>query len=179
MGMTSSLCTECGNSERYKSGGCKVCSKRAATAKYQAKNPDKCKAANAAWYQNNREKILTRNKTWNSLNKDQMGEYHAAWKRANLDKLCVYEHNRRARILEAGGNLSHGLTEKLFTLQRGMCACGCKQPLGKDFHRDHRMPLALGGTNTDDNIQLLRATCNQQKHAKHPVDFMQSRGFLL
>jgi hypothetical protein len=25
----------------------------------------------------------------------------------------------------------------------------------------------------------LRSRCNQQKHAKHPVDFMQERGFLL
>jgi len=41
------------------------------------------------------------------------------------------------------------------------------------------MPLALGGANADDNIQLLRSTCNQQKHAKHPVDFMQQKGFLL
>lgn len=44
---------------------------------------------------------------------------------------------------------------------------------------DHIVPLALGGSNTDGNIQLLRATCNQQKHAKHPVVFMQERGFLL
>lgn len=44
---------------------------------------------------------------------------------------------------------------------------------------DHIMPLALGGTNTDDNIQLLCPTCNRSKHAKHPVDFMQQRGFLL
>lgn len=41
------------------------------------------------------------------------------------------------------------------------------------------VPLALGGTNTDGNMQLLRSTCNQKKHAKHPVDFMQQRGFLL
>jgi 5-methylcytosine-specific restriction endonuclease McrA len=44
---------------------------------------------------------------------------------------------------------------------------------------DHIIPLALGGTNTDDNIQLLRAKCNKQKGAKHPIDFMQQRGFLL
>ena len=38
---------------------------------------------------------------------------------------------------------------------------------------------ALGGLNADSNMQLLRAECNLQKSAKHPVDFMQSRGFLL
>lgn len=70
------------------------------------------------------------------------------------------------------------IAERLFKLQRGKCAC-CKQPLGDDYHMDHIMPLSLGGSNTDDNIQLLRAKCNQQKSAKHPVDFMQQRGFLI
>ena len=46
-------------------------------------------------------------------------------------------------------------------------------------HLDHIMPLALGGSNTDDNIQLLRARCNLQKRAKHPVDFMRERGYLI
>jgi hypothetical protein len=41
------------------------------------------------------------------------------------------------------------------------------------------MPLALGGSNTDDNMQLLRAICNYHKYTKHPIDFMQSKGFLL
>jgi len=53
------------------------------------------------------------------------------------------------------------------------------QPLGDDFHMDHIMPIALGGSNTDDNMQLLRKECNLQKQAKHPIDFMQSRGLLL
>jgi 5-methylcytosine-specific restriction endonuclease McrA len=79
---------------------------------------------------------------------------------------------------ETGGKLSSKLAARLFVLQKGKCAC-CLQPLGDDYHIDHIMPLALGGTNTDDNIQLLRAKCNLQKNAKHPVDFMQQRGFLL
>ena len=41
------------------------------------------------------------------------------------------------------------------------------------------MPIALGGKNVDDNVQLLCAACNLSKQAKHPVDFMQQRGFLL
>jgi 5-methylcytosine-specific restriction endonuclease McrA len=87
--------------------------------------------------------------------------------------------NRRARKNASAGKLSFNLAEKLFKLQHGKCACGCKKHLGKDYHLDHIMPLALGGANTDNNIQLLRKQCNWQKHAKHPIDFMQSRGFLL
>jgi 5-methylcytosine-specific restriction endonuclease McrA len=86
--------------------------------------------------------------------------------------------NYRSRKRANGGTLSKGLAEKLFKLQQGKCPC-CKQPLGRNYHLDHIVPTALGGSNSDDNMQLLRATCNHQKHAKHPIDFMQQRGFLL
>jgi 5-methylcytosine-specific restriction endonuclease McrA len=29
------------------------------------------------------------------------------------------------------------------------------------------------------NLQLLCQPCNNQKHVKHPVDFMREKGFLL
>ncbi len=96
----------------------------------------------------------------------------------NADRVCILSHNRRAKISLIGGKLSSGLSKKLFKLQKGKCAC-CKEPLGNNFHMDHIMPLALGGANEDWNIQLLRQTCNNQKRAKHPIDFMQKRGFLL
>lgn len=101
------------------------------------------------------------------------------WRADHPEAVRTIRQNRRARKLAAGGTLSTDIAERLLKLQRGKCACGCDQPLGDDYHLDHRMPLALGGTNTDDNMQLLRKRCNLQKHAKHPVDFMQSRGFLL
>lgn len=40
-------------------------------------------------------------------------------------------------------------------------------------------PLARGGTNQRTNLQLLCPPCNLSKSAKDPIDFMQSRGFLL
>jgi len=64
-------------------------------------------------------------------------------------------------------------------LQRGKCACGCGKSLNNEFHMDHRMPIAKGGRHHDDNMQLLLPLCNMQKNAKDPIDFMQSRGFLL
>jgi len=77
-----------------------------------------------------------------------------------------------------GGVLSKGLSERLFGLQRGLCPC-CSQPLGDNYHRDHIMPIDLGGANEDWNIQLLRAQCNLQKRNKRPEVFMRERGFLI
>lgn len=116
-------------------------------------------------------------------------KYAADWRRANPD----YERNRRAanpnaariknnnyraRKRENGGMLSKDIAQKLLILQRGKCAC-CGKPLGKNYHLDHIVPVAKGGSNTDDNIQLLRSTCNHEKSAKDPIKFMQERGFLL
>jgi 5-methylcytosine-specific restriction endonuclease McrA len=47
------------------------------------------------------------------------------------------------------------------------------------YHLDHIVSLKRGGDNVDSNMQLLTKRCNQNKSAKDPIAFMQSRGFLL
>src|SRR5574340_787097 len=113
---------------------------------------------------------------YNLATKERRKEYRSRYCSENKDKFRAYTNNRRR--LAGGMKLSSDISSKLFKLQKGKCAC-CGKRLGDDYHLDHIMPLALGGTNTDDNIQLLRAECNLQKHAKHPVEFMRQRGFLL
>ena len=142
-------------------------------------NLEKARQSSLNWAAKNKDKKKAITAAWAAANKERVKEVGAAWLAANPEIRRMYKRNRRARILAVGGKLSLDLKEKLFTLQRGKCACGCKQMLGTDYHLDHIMPLALGGSNTDDNIQLLRARCNRKKNAKHPVDYMQSKGFLI
>lgn len=159
-----------------------------------AKNPDKAKIDSATWYLKNHDKAIETRNIWRKENPLIKKASDARWAKENPEmvkknKLRYYEnnpdchriakHKRRARKIGNGGTLSRGISKKLFILQKGICACGCRQLLGSDYHLDHRMPLSLGGSNTDDNVQLLTSTCNLQKGAKHPIDFMQSRGFLL
>jgi 5-methylcytosine-specific restriction endonuclease McrA len=150
----------------------------AASAAWHKENPEKVKLAKASYRYSNRENIRIKSAVYRSANKEKRNIANAAYLSANPGLARVYKSNRRARKLEAGGSLSKGLAAKLFTLQKGKCPC-CAQPLGGNYHLDHKMPLALGGSNTDDNMQLLRKRCNLQKNAKHPIDFMQQRGFLL
>lgn len=183
------VCTKCGETkpvaefhmQAQKRDGlqpyCKACMKIASAA-YRAANSDKEKARHAKWYAENRDKVKASAAKWRSVNPDKVKEQNAKWHAENPEARRIHEHNRRARKIEAGGSLSAGLADRLFDLQRGKCAC-CGKPLGKTYHMDHIMPLSLGGTNDGDNIQLLRAKCNLQKNAKHPIDFMQSRGYLL
>lgn len=164
---------------------------RAEVALYRANNADKIRASRAAHYdpQKNKKRGAIYRAANGSKVRSQKAEYAeanskkivakvAAWRKEHPDAHRVASHNRRAKLRENGGRLSRGLAAKLFTLQRGKCAC-CALPLGDDYQMDHTMPIALGGSNTDDNIQLLRRRCNSQKNAKDPVRFMQERGFLL
>lgn len=145
----------------------RIASDKACKAKLRAKNLERVRLlgrlASERYRKKNPEKVRAATARWNAA--------HPDIKRVN----CI---NRRAAKRIAEGALSSGIRERLYKLQRGKCAC-CKLPLGQDYHLDHIIPLALGGTNDDSNIQLLRQRCNCQKSAKHPVDFMRERGFLL
>ena len=185
-------CIKCGAADRNPKGVCNICNRvrasawyalNAARAKvngmsYRAANPEKHKAAVARAVEANLDKKRSRDADWRASNPERISAVCAAWAAANPEARRIYNQNRRAKKRANGGVLTKGLSAKLFKLQRGLCPC-CKQPLGDNFHLDHIQPIALGGSNTDDNMQLLRQRCNNQKHAKHPVDFMQSRGYLL
>lgn len=185
-------CVKCGGTERYARGDCKACVK-VANAAWKAANPEKVKASKrkyaaanrekgakavAAWAAANREKRNASARARGAANREKERAYCKAWASKNKEARRINEQNRRGRKAAAGGKISKDLPAKLFALQKGRCAC-CKQPLGADYHLDHIVPLSRGGSNTDDNMQLLRPVCNLQKHALHPIDFMQRKGFLL
>ena len=141
-------------------------------------NPEKFAKKHSLWRCKNKEKINAYQAVWREKNKDKCKEYKAKWASSNKPSRRINWQNYQARKSANGGTLSKGLSERLFILQKGRCAC-CSLPLGGDYHIDHIVPVSLGGSNTDDNIQLLRASCNTSKKDKHPIDFMQSKGFLL
>lgn len=185
------LCKKCAGGDLTLSGVCRPCRKQydllyrhenhdrrlSQAVEWSANNPEKVKAAKAKYRAANPEKTKAAVAASVALNPKKYKEKRESYRASNHDAYLTYKHNRRAKE-SASGILSKDLAVRLIALQKGKCPC-CKLPLGKSYHLDHKMPIALGGSNTDDNIQLLRPRCNAQKHAKHPVDFMQSRGFLL
>lgn len=144
---------------------------------YYARNPEFHSQRFAIWYEQNKEKS---NKRWNEYakkNKDKINAHRVIYRANNHDKMIIDRQNRQKRIKENGGRLSYGIIKKLRLLQKNKCAC-CKCELVK-CHVDHIVPIALGGSHSDNNIQLLCPFCNQSKHAQHPIDFMQKNGYLL
>jgi 5-methylcytosine-specific restriction endonuclease McrA len=151
----------------------------AKTIEWQEANQERFQTYRKAYQHANRHRTIERLKNWRTNNPERNKEYGRAWRKANPHLLVIKEHRRRARIKGVGGELSPDIHAKLMKIQKGKCAY-CHTDLNKSGrHLDHHMPIALGGTNTDDNVQLLCPTCNLKKGAKHPVDFVRERGFLL
>lgn len=143
---------------------------------WRRRNPEKVRARNAADWQKNREENNARRRAWGAQNPEKERAWREAWNARNADRVRILKANYKGR--KRGGKLSLDIIERLLKLQRGRCAC-CGKPLSDDFHLDHRVPLVSGGKHEDGNMQLLRAVCNLQKNDKDPIDFMQSRGYLL
>jgi 5-methylcytosine-specific restriction endonuclease McrA len=125
-------------------------------------NNAKSRAGAAAYRASNLEQVKATVRAWQARNKEHIAEAARAWRAANPEARRIHTSNRRERI--AGDRLSKDVVLKLYLVQAGLCAC-CDKSLGDVFHLDHRTPLKLGGTNTDDNMQLLTPRCNLRKGA--------------
>lgn len=161
--------------------------------RYRLKNVGRLSTLDKAYRLANRDSMLAKAREYRKKSKpkkriaaqryrkenpDKVKAQFAAWAKAHPEANKVRVQNRRARRIANGGVLSKGLVIKLLVLQKCRCPC-CGDELGDDYHLDHITPLAKGGSNSDENMQLLKSLCNMQKHAKDPIEFMQERGFLL
>lgn len=151
----------------------------AATVAWQKANQEHVKAYQKQWSTDNHDHVIEKSKIWRKTNSDRSRAQAAKWAKENPDLRRISAGARRARARTQVGYVSKDIAKKLMLLQRGKCAI-CNTDLEKSGnHLDHVMPLVLGGLHDDSNFQLLCPSCNLSKNAKHPVDFMQEKGFLL
>lgn len=141
-------------------------------------NKDSVRAQHKAYYSENKVKEAERKRVFRVANKEMMAARRKAYHEANPEIARTQSNNRRALKRAAEGKHTADEIKALFARQRGKCAI-CRFSLKGGYDADHIMPLKLGGSNWISNIQLLCEPCNASKGAKHPVDFMQRRGFLL
>ena len=79
-----------------------------------------------------------------------------------------------------------GVYARIVERQGRICACGCGEPLGDDprgFEFDHIIPLADGGTDTEDNLQALlkrhhKVKSSNEAKARAKVARIQAKGGL-
>lgn len=97
-------------------------------------------------------------------------ETYNAWSKVNPETTRARAHARRARLVAASGRHSGADVKQQYKRQQGVCYW-CKVPLNGDFHVDHLIPLAKGGTNGPENIVCACPTCNLSKADKMPWEF--------
>jgi len=157
--------------------------------RYLARDPERWRAVRAKKYAENREFELSRGRAYrvenrarlqeyervrNARDKERISERVRSWRAENQGHRARWNENRRARIIGAPGVLSKGIFVRLFCVQQGKCAaCGSA---GERLELDHIIPLSRGGSNEDENVQLLCRPCNAEKSNKLPHEFRLSRG---
>lgn len=176
--------------------------------KSRAKHADKVRERRLAKYSSDREQILAKNKKWRDENKERFKasslkrflsdperylkvrrdwyqrnaeerrKYALEYQKNNPEMIRAHQHKRRARKLAAEGMFTAEDVKSLFAAQGGKCAY-CFVKFGKKYHVDHIVPLARGGSNWPENLQLCCGPCNISKGAKDPLDFARYIGRLI
>jgi 5-methylcytosine-specific restriction endonuclease McrA len=100
------------------------------------------------------------------------------WRKKHPERAANTGRNNYAKRKRAEGRHTVADIKRIRGAQKDKCAV-CRTKLRGAGHVDHIVPLSGGGTNWTSNLQLLCEGCNLSKHARNPIEFMQSRGFLL
>lgn len=164
------LCKKCAIvTERYNDGKCKPCV-RAKNNRWAAKNRESINEKHRQWNAENAEAKRATNARYRAKNQKLINERRKA-KRA-LDPSI--EKNKSAKRRSAKGVLPKDIVDKLLTSQNWKCRC-CNGSLENGYHLDHIVPISRGGTNTEDNVQLLLPQCNLQKYNLTFEEFLAKR----
>jgi 5-methylcytosine-specific restriction endonuclease McrA len=127
----------------------------AAMQRWRQKHYDEYRAYRASYYEKNAELIKAAVKKWREDNPEK-------WRAI----AAVSGGQRRG----AEGRFTLKDLEQKWEAQSGLCVY-CQADLELSMEIDHKLPIARGGSNWPDNIQLLCFTCNRRKHAKTDVEF--------
>jgi 5-methylcytosine-specific restriction endonuclease McrA len=154
---------------------CRACKAKQDKSSY-IRNRTKRLQVCAEYRKYNRQAVMAKTAEWRKLNPERVKLLRRSWRKKNPEAKRVSEATRRARKRKAGGRHTVSDIKALMAQQHGQCAI-CRLFL-ETYHVDHVMPLALGGDNSKENIQLLCPTCNDKKGAMHPQDFLRKLGLL-
>lgn len=137
---------------------------RLADIKYRANFPDRKRATYVAW---------------RDLNRDRIRANDSRRRQSDLDFYAQKSRDRRA-ALERQSSGTHTLADvqDIMRIQQYKCAY-CGVSIRERKHVDHIVPIAKGGSNGRENLQVLCPSCNLQKQAQDPLVFARKRGLLL
>ena len=160
-------------------------------ARYRAEKKEILAAKQLERYYSGHEKELAKRQKYRDENREEVRRKHRlycqAWRKQKGEELRAYmreymklpeqrlkakEQKGKRRAREKGTSTGRVSFKQIVKEFNGQCGI-CKLPLDindSTYHFDHIIPLAKGGSHTQDNIQIAHGSCNQSKGAK--TDFV-------
>jgi 5-methylcytosine-specific restriction endonuclease McrA len=137
--------------------------------KYLEKQEEKI-ARSREWYLANKEEALKRQKEYRQrkplTDEQKARRLQKAKDRREADPEKYRAKKRISHLRRAGPMPS--LQRRKELMENLVCsACGSTE----HPEIDHIMPISLGGTSEDSNLQILCRPCNRSKGSKHPDDW--------
>lgn len=138
--------------------------RRESQRQWRLKNPDKVKAKKKREYERHRDKIIQASRDWREKFPEKMKAALRNWNATHKEQRNALNRRTKAKRRQAPGTHTAEDVALQFRSQKGLCWwCGCK--LDPDnYHVDHRIPLARGGTNWPNNICASCPKCNMSKN---------------
>ena len=125
------------------------------------------------WMAANQDKMREYRKKYLRVHADRAREMRALWLAENPERAAAAWRSgrarRRARIAAAPGYYTVDDVLAQMEAQEGRCHY-CAQPV-TEYHVDHYIPLARGGSNGPENIVIACPPCNLKKGTKMPHEF--------
>ena len=144
---------------------------------YRADNPESEKERQRRWYAANANAVRERSRQYRAENAGAIREYNRQYHANNAEDTRKRSRARRARKANAICKHGPGCFDQAAQSMPQRCSVpGCDNT---DIEADHIIPLAKGGLDCRDNLQLLCKHHNASKNAGDPIAFRRRLGMLL
>src|SRR6266513_89501 len=142
--------------------------RRAYGRDWMKRNAEKAREAMRRWRARHPQEHKLARDGYDAAHPDSANARRKRYRQAHPEVRRVIWQLRRARLLGAGGKYTAREWADLVLRYQGRCAyCGEEGSL----QPDHRVPLALGGSNLIENILPACGRCNRRKHLMSETEF--------
>lgn len=140
--------------------------------RWASENPIRVSENARNWRLRNLERCNENRRRWRKANPERERFLAKRWRMRNPEKQREIMFNRNCATRGVRGAISRGLIQELMISQESKCNY-CRINISGRFDVDHKIPVSRGGSNEDQNLQLLCIRCNRSKRDKTHEEFVE------